>query len=100
LADGLDELDTDAYWAAKLGALHKSPTVVRSLTREGAVAALEKLKQAPGSFRYPTLTPPFRATFRFRRNGDTPPYEVTIEHRHSLGALMNLPIPKGPNEGQ
>lgn len=95
LPDGLDDLDTDAYRGAKLGALHKSPAVVRRLLRRGAEQALQKLHRAPESFQYPQLTAPFTATFRFRRNGMSPPYEVTLQHPRSFRALMNLPIP-GP----
>ena len=96
MADGLDDLDTDAYRAAKLGALHKSPKVVRSLIREGAKAALQRLKETPDAFHYPMLTAPYKRTIRFRQEGDKAPYETTDEHPDSFFALMNTPIAPGP----
>lgn len=96
LPDGLDDLDTESYRKAKLSAIHKAPRYVRALIREGAMAALQKLKQNPGLFRYQPLTPPFTRTIRFRKNGDIAPYETTDEHADSIIGLMNLPIAPGP----
>ena len=92
MADGLDELDTDAYRAAKLGALHKSPAVVRRLIGEGAKAALQKLKKTPEAFKYPTLTLPYKRTIRYRKDGDKAAYEAVVEHPDSFITLMNIPF--------
>ncbi len=91
MADGLDDLDTDAYRAAKLGALHKSPAVVRGLIREGAKTALEKLQQTPKAFSYPTMSPPYRRKVRFRQVGDKAACTAVSEHAESFIALMNIP---------
>lgn len=96
LPDGLDELDTDAYRKAKLSASHQSPRKVRALIRQAACAAIAKLKQAPGSFRYPDLVGPYTRICRFRRNGDIPPFETVDKHPHSIIALMNLPVAARP----
>ena len=96
LPDGLDHLDTDAYQQAKLSAIHKSPKRVRKLIRKGAEAALHKLKQDPDGYAYPTLTRPYTRTIRFRKNGNTAPYETSDEHLDSLIQLINLPIAPGP----
>ena len=100
LLDGLDDLDTESYRKAKLSAVHKAPGLVRSLIREGAKAALDKLKQNPGTFSYPPLNPPFTRTIRFRKNGSVAPYETADEHLDSIIALMNLPIAPGPRTAE
>ncbi len=91
MADGLDNLNTDEYRAAKLGALHKSPAVVRGLIREGAKAALETLKKTPDAFSYPALMPPYKRTIRFRDEGDKAAHTAIAEHPDSFIALMNIP---------
>ena len=96
LPDGLDELDTDAYRKAKLSAVHQSPVTARKLIREGARAAVAKLRQDPGAFRYPQLTPPYTRVCRFRQNGAVRPYGTVDEHADSIIGLMNLPIASGP----
>ncbi len=96
LPDGLDDLDTESYRKAKLSAIHKPPKSVRALIRDGAAAALQKLKRNPSAFRYQSLTTPFTRTIRFRQNGDIAPYETTDEHADSIIGLMNLPIASGP----
>jgi len=96
LPDGLDDLDTEAYRAAKLSAVHRSPVSVRARIRGGAQAALQKLKEKPDTFGYPALEPPFTRTIRFRRNADTTPYESIDEHPDSIIELMNRPIAPGP----
>jgi D-amino peptidase len=96
LPDGLDDLDTDAYRKAKLSAIHKAPTVVRGLIRDGAKTALQKRKKSPSAFGYPSVTPPYTRTTRFRQNGNVAPYEVTDTHPSSIIALMNQPLPPAP----
>jgi D-amino peptidase len=96
LPDGLEELDTDAYRKAKLSAVHHAPGKAREIIREGARAAIAKLKQEPGAFRYPQLNPPYTRVCRFRQNGTVAPYETVDEHADSIIALMNMPIASGP----
>lgn len=91
LGDGLDELDTEAYAQAKLSAIHLSPRRARHLIREGAVEAMRRLKEAPESFQYPALRPPYIRTARFRANGATPASSARDEHPSSFAALMNMP---------
>lgn len=89
--DGLDDLDTDAYRQAKLSAIHLSPGRARRLIREGAIEAMLRLKEAPESFQYPPLRPPYVRTARFRRNGETPASSARDEYPSSFAALMNMP---------
>lgn len=96
LPDGLDGLDTNAYRAAKLSALHIAPARVRELIREGARLAMEKLRAEPGRFRYPALKPPYERAVRLRADGKTPARVLRQSHPDSLIALMNMPYPPPP----
>lgn len=49
-----------------LGAEHKHPAVVRKLIEEAAEKALNKLKAAPESFRYPDLAKPYYLVREYR----------------------------------
>ncbi len=90
--DGLDDLDGNAYRNAKLGAIHRSPHLVRRLIRDGARQAVETLQRDPSAFGYPAITPPFVRTARFRQYGDTPPYAAYDTHPDSIITLMDLPF--------
>ena len=90
LADGFDELDADAYGKAKLDAVHLPPERVRTLVREGALMAAEKLAQASSSFTYPDISPPYEAVAEFRRNGDTPVHSARYKHPDSIIGVMNM----------
>ncbi|HOF89992.1 MAG TPA: M55 family metallopeptidase [Armatimonadota bacterium] len=88
--DGLDDLDADAYRAAKLGAIHLAPPRARALIRAGAKKAVEKLKAVPQAFRYPFLQRPYTRIVRLRAHGDCPAYTARDIHPDSLIALMNM----------
>jgi len=90
LPDGLDNLDTQSYAQAKLGAIHCAPKRARAMIREGALNAIGKLKDQPLSFTYPHMEPPYVRTAAFRKDGDTAAHEVRAEHPDSIIALMNL----------
>ncbi len=92
--DGLDDLDADAYRAAKLGAIHLAPLRARTLIRDGAKKAVEKLKKVPQAFRYPHLQPPFTRIVRLRKIGDRPAYTARDSHPDSIIALMNMSYTK------
>lgn len=89
LPDGLDHLARDEYAKAKLSAVHRSPIEARRLIRGAAEAAMLKLRQSPGSFHYPEITPPYTMKARLRKNGDQPARESCLEHAESITALMN-----------
>lgn len=92
LPDGLDHLDGEAYGRAKLGAIHCSPPRARTLIRKAALDATKKLKEAPNSFHYPKLGPPYVRIARFRKDGDIPAHTARDEHSDSITALMNMPF--------
>jgi D-amino peptidase len=94
LPDGLEHLDTDQYRAAKLGAVHLSPTRARQLIRAGAKKALEKLKADPRSFRYPDLKPPYIRKARFRKQGEKPAWESLDRHETSMTAVVEMEYTK------
>lgn len=91
LPDGLDDLDTDAYRAAKLSAVHLAPQRVRKLIRAAAGTALRKLKTNPRSYRYPKLAPPFERMVKFRRSGNEPGFTTRDAHPTSIIELFNMP---------
>ena len=92
LPDGLEDLDTAAYYKAKLSGVHVAPERARLLIREAARAAAEKLRADPSAFSYPKLTPPYVRTTRFRRKDDSPPWTARDEHPESIAALLNMPF--------
>ena len=94
LPDGLDDLDEASYGRAKLGAIHLSPSKVRTLIRDGALRAITKLKQDRAGFRYPDIHPPYVRTTRFRRKGDQPAWSSRDVHPSSVIGLLNLPHTK------
>jgi D-aminopeptidase len=91
LPDGLEHLDTDAYRAAKLSAIHLSPPEARRRIRTGALQAMDQLRTNPGAFRYPKLTPPYERVIKLRRQGDHPARELRAQHPSSIIALLNTP---------
>ncbi|OGV67222.1 MAG: hypothetical protein A3K19_26265 [Lentisphaerae bacterium RIFOXYB12_FULL_65_16] len=92
--DGMEHLDTDAYRKAKLSAVHMSPRRARQLIREGAREAMRKLRENRSAFRYPSIQPPYVRTARFRKFGDTPPWQARDTHPTSLVELINMPYTK------
>ena len=87
LKDGLDHLTEKEYRAAKLSAVHLSPSEARQRIEAGAKAAAEKLSRNPAAFRYPVVSAPY--VRRERRRGGVP--EKVTEHPTSLIALFNQP---------
>ena len=85
LRDGLDHLTEKEYRAAKLAAVHLSPTEARQRIRAGAQAAAEKLQRSPATFRHPVLAPPYVAR-TLLRSGIA---EKIVKHPDSLIALFN-----------
>lgn len=89
LPDGLDDLDSEAYRKAKLGAIHRSPTLVRKDIREQAALSLCQLQKDRGSFRYPDLKPPYTRVAKFRPHKGRPAREASDGHPDSVIALLN-----------
>ncbi|MHB9023789.1 MAG: M55 family metallopeptidase [Armatimonadota bacterium] len=89
LPDGLDDLDTDQYRAAKLDARHLPPRTARRRIRAGALAAVTRLRDDPASFHVPAMHPPYEAIQRTRQWGDRPPATDHWSHPGSLIALFN-----------
>jgi D-amino peptidase len=92
--DGLDDLDMDAYRAAKLGAIHLAPLAARQLIREKAREAVEKLQADPAAFRYPAMTAPYTRIVRIRKKGDNPACTCRDTHPDSIITLMDMPYTK------
>lgn len=92
--DGFRNSTMEEYEAAKLSALHISPSKAVKLIREGALKAINKLKAEPCSFHYPKLSPPYRTVVEYRaytaRN--TEACTKTAEHPSSIIELMNTPL--------
>jgi len=91
LPDGLEALDTDTYGKAKLSALHLSPAEARRRIRDSARQAIDRLRNDPGAFRYPKLSPPYVRVIKLRRHGEQPARELRSEHPSSIITLLNMP---------
>ena len=91
LPDGLDELDVHEYRQAKLSAVHLSPQKARELIRDGAVRAMERLKEAPASFKYPEVHPPYVRVDRFRKTDAFPPHVSEVKCDSGIIDLINMP---------
>lgn len=89
--DGLAHLSMDEYRAAKLSAVHLSPTQARQRIEAGARTAIDTLRATPQVFRYPALHAPYTKQRILR--GD-PVREEWASHPDSLIALMNAPWEK------
>ncbi|MDA0746557.1 MAG: M55 family metallopeptidase [bacterium] len=94
LPDGLDHLIAEDYCKAKLSAVHLSPGRARKLIWKGALEAITKLKEAPDSFSYPDLKPPYVRTARFRGWRGKSAYAARDEHPDSLIEMWSLPFTK------
>ena len=90
LPDGLEQLDAEAYRAAKLSAVHRAPGLVCRMIRKGAVQAMTKLRNTPKAFHYPVIKPPFTRAVRLRANGNKPAWTARDTHPSSIIALMNM----------
>ena len=97
LPDGLDHLDADAYGRAKLEAEHLPPEEVRTLIREGALVAGERLSKEPSSFRYPRIAPPYEIVAEFRNSGDIPAHKECYRHPDSIIGVLNMVV-AGPGQ--
>lgn len=92
-----DELDATAYGKKNIGAIHKQPTKVRELIRDGAVRALARAKTE--DFGLVPLQPPFNAMTIVRHTKETPRKYAIQEHPSSVVDLMNMPRHYEPVEG-
>lgn len=89
--DGLDHLTEDEYRRAKLAAIHLSPTEARRRIHEGARHAIERLKDRPRSFHYPTLKKPYVLRRKLRQATGQPPLIQFASHPTSLIGALNAP---------
>lgn len=91
--DGHRNCSTEEYEKAKCSAEHLSPIMARKLIREGAIAAINRLRKYPESFRYPELSPPYRMVIEFREYVERKhaPHTKINEHPDSIIGLMNMP---------
>jgi len=92
--DGFRNSTMEEYEAAKLSALHISPSKAMKLIHENALKAINKLKEEPCSFHYPTLSPPYRSMVEYRAYSakNTAPCTKTAKHPSSIIKLLNTPL--------
>ena len=90
--DGRD-LDTKEYMRHNLGAIHRQPRAARRLIREGALAAIQHLRQAPRGYGLVSMEPPYERITLFRP--DEPGQPRTIDravHPSSVIGALALPF--------
>jgi D-aminopeptidase len=97
--DGHD-LDTKAYMRHNLGAIHCQPRAARRLVREGALAAMQRLREAPPGYGLVSLQPPYERITIFRH--DEPGQPRTIDHAihpSSVIGVLAMPFKPQPIKG-
>jgi D-amino peptidase len=92
--NGFRDASMEEYRAAKLSAAHLSPEKARKVIRAAAVKAIEKLKSAPKSFKFPELHPPYKRIVEYRRSEalKDPAFKSVTAHPSSIAELLNQPI--------
>ena len=89
LPDGMENLSAAQYARAKLGARHLSPESARLKMSEGAQQAAQDLKNDPGRFSYPHISPPYEMRYFFRRDEEhAERWEIKRTHPSSIQALI------------
>lgn len=97
--DGHD-LDTKAYMRHNLGAIHRQPRAARRLIREGALAAMRTLREAPKGYGLLPVQPPYERVTLFRPDEPGQPRRMDrATHPSSVIAALSLPFKPEPVEG-
>jgi D-amino peptidase len=86
-----DELDAAAYRARNASALHLHPEKARELIRNGATAALARLRENREGFPLLTLEPPFVRLVAWRRSAKQGKRTMRSEHAADLPSALNGP---------
>jgi D-amino peptidase len=90
-------LDTAAYMAHNLSAIHLHPEVARRAIRSLALAAIHKLQEERAVFTWPQLVPPYERVTLLRPDADHPTARIDrAVHPTSLIAALNLPFDPKP----
>ncbi len=92
--NGFRDVSMEEYKTAKLSAAHLSPLKARKVIHAAAVQAIEKLKSAPESFKFPVLHPPYHRIVEYRRSEtlNEPAFKSITTHTSSIAGLLNQPI--------
>lgn len=93
--DGYRNVTSEEYGCAKLSAAHLSPLKARRLIKEGALKAVNLLKTAPKTFKYPDyISAPYKRIIEYReiKTENDPPFVSITEHNESIIDLLNLPL--------
>ena len=89
LPDDYDHYDRKSYAAAKLSAIHLSPSAARELIGQKAAEAAKKFFSSPESFSYRKLSAPYEIIRSFRASEGQPPRTLISRHPSSFIAAMN-----------
>jgi D-aminopeptidase len=91
--EGLEDVTEEVYRRSKLAAIHLSPARARTLLREGAQKAMEKLLKSPDSFRTTAVEPPYEIITRFRKSEKNPDQPAILYRRHETSFIGALNAP-------
>jgi len=89
--DGAD-LDTKAYSANSLGAVHMHPKRSRAQIREASEYSLKSFYANRESYPPFRLNPPYVLETWFRKDGDNLPYKITRRHDTDIVAMYGAPV--------
>lgn len=86
----------DQYNNMNLASVQLHPAAVREQLCQTAAAALKKLGEAPGSFRYPRLKAPYRLIREHRTHAGEPGFALIAEEESIIQCLNRLYAPDNP----
>ena len=91
--ENLSEATAEVYEKSKLSAIHLSPAKARAMLREGALHAMEKLRNNIKPFPQPVLSAPYEIKTVFRKIEARPDAPQVLYKRHdkSFIAALNAP---------
>ncbi len=85
-------LDTQAYMAHNLSAVHLHPEVARRAIRERALAAIQKFAAARGRYGIVKLEPPYECATMLRPDAEHPTARIDrATHPTSIIGVLNMP---------
>ena len=88
--DGFSKtLDAKGYDNYNLASEQMHPEIVREQIQKGAEEAIRKLKNDPGSFRYPELSAPYYLVREHRANNGNQPFALIAE-RNTIAECFNF----------
>jgi D-amino peptidase len=86
-----DDLDAESYRKSRTAALHLHPEKAREVIRNGAAAALARLRENRQGFPLVPVTAPFEKKVNYRAEGRKRAYCMRADHPADLIVMLNSP---------